>query len=165
MQTCTSWSIRKRHAPEHGTKRAIQSISIRLNTPTRWKYCSSSPTKVKLGSRYPPGEAKFDERDGHLHLTRIPTSGNLVPTFRVEGQLMGNTSFYYIEPEVEQTISHLCLIREPRELIQVFAMFCLEQRRLFPKRIRGPQGLYPHTAARTFQLESANQTQAHAKAT
>ena len=44
------------------------------------------------------------------------------------------TSFYYIEPGVEQTISHLALITEPRELIQIFAKFSLEQKRIFPFR-------------------------------
>jgi hypothetical protein len=108
--------------------------------------------QVGINTMRPPDQATFDAGDGHLHLTRIHTSGNLVPIFRVKGREEEDSSFYYIEPAVEQTISHLCLITEPRELLQVFAMFSLEQRRLFPRRIRGQKGLYPHTAATTFQL-------------
>jgi hypothetical protein len=108
--------------------------------------------QVGINTMRPLGEAEFDKDDGHLHLTRIHTSGNLVPIFRVKGKPIEKTSFYYIEPGVEQKITHLCLIAEPRELLQVFARFSLEQQRIFPGKVLGPKRLYPHTAARTFQL-------------
>jgi hypothetical protein len=97
-------------------------------------------------------EAQFDEDDGHLHLTRMHTSGNLVPLFQVKDRPIEETSFYYIEPGVEQTISYLTLITEPRELVQIYARFSLEQKRLFPERSVGEKGLYPHTAAKTYQV-------------
>jgi hypothetical protein len=97
--------------------------------------------------------AEFDEGDGHLRLTRIHTSGNLVPEVVVKGHPVSKTSFYYIEPGVEQTISHLCLIPEPRELVLVVAEFTLDQERLFPRDVEGSKGLKPHTAARTFQVD------------
>jgi hypothetical protein len=108
--------------------------------------------QVGINTMRPPNQTKFDKDDGHLHLTRIHTSGNIVPIFHVDGRPPEETSFYYIEPGVEQTVTYLCLIPEPRELLQVFAMFSLEQVRLFPDTMLGPKGLYPHTAARTFQL-------------
>jgi hypothetical protein len=74
-------------------------------------------------------EAQFDQDDGHLHLTRILTSGNIVPIFRVKGKPIEETSFYYIEPGIEQTISYLTLITEPREVVQIYAKFSLEQKR------------------------------------
>jgi len=132
------------------------------------KFANKGKTRIKLfniqvglNTMRPPNQAKFDGKDGHLHLWRIHTSGNLVPEFPVEGKPIEDTSFYYIEPEVEQTISYLCLVSNPRELLQVFAMFSLEQTRLFPKTTRGPKGLYPHTTARTFQLKSDNVIQAN----
>jgi hypothetical protein len=115
--------------------------------------------QVGINTMRPPDQAQFDENDGHLHLTRIHTSGNLVPVFHVEGKTDEKASFYYIEPQVEQSITYLCLITEPRELLQVFAMFSLEQERLFPKKTLGPRGLYPHTAARTFALPAAADTE------
>lgn len=125
------------------------------------KFTNKGKTRVKMfniqvgiNTMRPPDQAQFDSGDGHLHLTRILTSGNLIPEFRVEGEAVEEASFYYIEPEVEQTITHLCLISHPRELIQVFAMFNFEKRRLFPERVRGANGMFPHTAARTFPLET-----------
>ncbi len=112
--------------------------------------------QVGLNTMRPANQAKFDEDDGHLHLTRIHTSGNIVPILRVENRPIEETSFYYIEPGVEQTVTYLCLVPEPRELLQVFAMFSLERVRLFPQKALGPKGLYPHTAARTFQLREAS---------
>ena len=103
------------------------------------KFTNKGSTRVRLyniqvgiNTMRPPGQAEFDKEDGHLHLTRMHTSGNLVPEFVVEGRKVEDTSFYDIEPGVEQTISYLCLISKPRELVQAFAMFSLEQRRLFP---------------------------------
>jgi hypothetical protein len=110
--------------------------------------------KVGINTMRPHNEAQFDQGDGHLRLTRIFSSGNLVPVFEVEGKNVEDTSFYYIEPGVEQTISYLTLITEPRELVQIYAKFSLEQKRLFPKREIGEKGVYPHTAARTFKVNS-----------
>ena len=108
--------------------------------------------QIGINTMRPVNEARFDEEDGHLRLNRIHTSGNIVPKQFVKRKNVNKTSFYYIEPEVEQTISHLCLISEPRELIQVVAYFSLEHERIFPKKMHKPGGLFPHTAARTFQL-------------
>src|SRR5207249_3206997 len=110
--------------------------------------------QVGINTMRLPDQAQFDGHDGHLHLTRIHTSGNIVPVFEIEGKPVEQTSFYYIEPSVGQTISYLCLISEPRDLLQVFAMFNLEQSRLFPAIKFGPKRLYPHTAAKTFQLKA-----------
>lgn len=99
-------------------------------------------------------KALFDEEDGHLHLTRVFTSGNIVPQFPVDGKPIEKTSFYYIEPGVQQTIMYLTLIPAPRDLVQIFAQFSMEQKRIFPQRSDEKKGLYPHTAARTFKLDS-----------
>src|SRR5206468_8171969 len=82
---------------------------------------------LSLHDALPIYQAEFDSDDGHLHLTRIHTSGNLVPVLSVEGRSIKKTSFYYIEPGIEQTITYLCLITRPRELLQVFAMFRSEE--------------------------------------
>lgn len=128
-------------------------------------FSNKGKTRVKLfniqlgiNSMRQKNKAKFDKDDGHLHLTRILTSGNIVPKFPVKGKPIEETSFYYIEPGVDQTITYLCLISEPRELFQVYAMFSLDEKRLFPKTTRGAKGLYPHTVAKTFpiQISSAN---------
>ena len=102
----------------------------------------------------PPNEARIDAADGHLALARIYTSGNIVPIFKVKDRPVSEeTSFYYIEPGIEQIITHVCLISEPRELLQVFAMFNLEQLRLFPEITIGPNKLYPHTASKIYSLK------------
>ncbi len=93
------------------------------------------------------GLLKFDKEDGHLRLERVFISGNIVPK---------SSKFYYIEPGIEQTISYLTLITEPRELIMVWAKFSMEQTRIFPKKLTGDTGLKPHTAARTYQLDAEN---------
>ncbi len=72
----------------------------------------------------------------------------------IEDLPIEKTSSYYIEPGVEQTITYLALITEPRELIQIYAEFSLEPERIFPKRRRGRKGLFPHTAARTYQIDA-----------
>lgn len=110
--------------------------------------------QVGMNTMRPQNKAQFDKDDGHLHLTRILTSGNIVPLFRVEGMPVEKTSFYYVEPGVEQTITYLALIPEPRELIQVYARFSLEQERIFPQREVGAKRLFPHTAARTYQVDA-----------
>ena len=108
--------------------------------------------QIGVNTMRAPNKAQFDEEDGHLHLTRIFTSGNIVPLFPVSEKPIEETSFYYIEPGVEQTISYLTLITEPRELVQIYAKFSLEQQRIFPKKDVGEKEIYPHTAARTYKL-------------
>jgi hypothetical protein len=110
--------------------------------------------QVGVNTMRPQNEAQFDQDDGHLHLTRIFTSGNIVPIFRVNDRPVEETSFYYIEPGIEQTISYLTLITEPREVVQIYAKFSLEQERLFPTREVGAKGIYPHTAARSYKVNS-----------
>ncbi len=123
------------------------------------KYANKGKTRVRLyniqvgiNTMRAKGEAKLDKSDGHLKLRRLITSGNLVPEMPVCGNPIEKSSFYYIEPGVEQVITYLCLISEPRELIQVFAKFNLDQKRLFPEKEKGRKGLYPHTAAKTFPI-------------
>ena len=110
--------------------------------------------QIGVNTMRPPNEAQFDQEDGHLHLTRIFTSGNIVPIFQVKDNPIEETSFYYIEPGIEQTISYLTLIAEPREVVQIYAKFSLEQKRIFPKSDVGAKGVYPHTAARTYKVDS-----------
>lgn len=62
-------------------------------------------------------------------------------------------SYYYIEPNVEQTIHYLALITQPRELLQVWAKFSLEEERIFPYKERKTKKPFPHTAARTYQVD------------
>jgi hypothetical protein len=96
---------------------------------------------------------KISKRDGHLSLERVFKSGNIVPIMPVEGLPREKTSFYYIEPEVEQTIHYLAPITEPRELLQVIGKFSLEQKRIFPSKDREDTKVFPHTAARTYQID------------
>jgi hypothetical protein len=110
--------------------------------------------QIGVNTMRPQNEAQFDQEDGHLHLTRIFTSGNIVPLFPVKDRPVEETSFYYIEPGVQQTISYLALTTEPRELLQIHAKFSLEQKRIFPQREVAKKGVYPHTAARTYKLDS-----------
>jgi hypothetical protein len=113
-----------------------------------------------------PNEVKIRDEDCGLGLKRLLTSGNIVPEKqtperlrikeRLKNFVLGKKSagFYYIEPGIEQIISYLCVIREPKEILQVRGLFSLEQQRLFPKESMGSMGLYPHTAERTYQLDS-----------
>ena len=110
--------------------------------------------QIGVSTMRPADETQFDEEDGHLHLTRVVTSGNIVPPFPVRGKPPEETSFYYIEPGIEQTITYLTLIPEPRELLQVVAEFSFAQLRIFPKQRRLPGGPYPHTAARTYGINT-----------
>jgi hypothetical protein len=128
---------------------------------TLLKFTNRGPTRLRLfniqvglNTMRPPEQTVFDEGDGHLHMTRIFTSGNLVPEMPVKGKPVELTSFYYIEPHVSQTISFCTLIPQPRELLQVFIQFSLAQQRIFPKATRFPTGLYPHTAAKTYKLNA-----------
>ena len=52
------------------------------------------------------GDPKFDKNDGHLHLTRVVTSGKHRSPLWVPGKPLEETAFYYIEPGIEQTISY-----------------------------------------------------------
>ena len=129
--------------------------------PTRWRYSSGSATRTyalpifnaKIGvNTMRTGDPKFDKNDGHLHLTRVVTSGNIVPPFWVPGKPLEETAFYYIEPGDRADDQLPPLVPEPRELLQIVAEFSLAQRRIFPKDL--PEGLYPHTAARTYRINS-----------
>jgi hypothetical protein len=113
--------------------------------------------QVGVSTLRSPDETRFDRYDGHLHLTRVVTSGNIVPPFEVSGKPLEETAFYYVEPGVEQTIHYLTLIPKPRELLQVVAEFSLAQRRIFPKERRLPGGPYPHSAVRTFGIGASGE--------
>ena len=108
--------------------------------------------QVGINTMGPQNEARIDATNGRLKLTRIYTSGNIVPIFKVENKPVNKTSFYYIEPGNEQIITHVCLIAEPRELIQVFALFNFEQSRLFPEIKKGRKRLYPQSATKIYSL-------------
>lgn len=110
--------------------------------------------QLGINTMRPPDDTQFDKGDGHLHLTRIFTSGNLVPEMPVKGKPIDLSSFYYIEPTVSQTIEFCTVIPQPRELLQVYVEFSLTQKRIFPKSRRLPGGLYPHTAARTYKVDA-----------
>lgn len=98
-------------------------------------------------------EAKFSEKDGHLYLKTIFRSGNIVPLSKRNNIPVRKTSFYYIEPGVEQIVSYFTLITEPRELIQVYGKFSLEQKRIFPEKFIGKKGLNPHTVSQTYKID------------
>jgi hypothetical protein len=146
-------------------ERLTQKQSCTHVVETLMKFTNRGPTRLRLfniqiglNTMRPPDETTFDKEDGHLHMTRIFTSGNLVPEMLVEGKAVELTSFYYIEPSVSQTISFCTLIPQPRELLQVFVQFSMTQKRIFPKNIRLRGGLYPHTAARTYKLNAQGST-------
>jgi hypothetical protein len=126
-------------------------VLLRFNNKGRTRFRLFN-AQVGVSTMRSPGQTQFDEEDGHLHLTRLVTSGNIVPLFPVAGEPREESSFYYIEPGIEQTITYLTLIPEPRELLQVVAEFSFAQRRIFPEHRRLPGGPYPHTAARTYAV-------------
>lgn len=99
-------------------------------------------------------ETKFDKDTGHLSLRRLTTSGNVVPPMPVAHEPLEKSSYYYVEPGVTQTVSFLTLIAQPNEILQVVGYFGLEQSRLFPRRLRTEAGLYPHSSARTYKIDS-----------
>lgn len=105
---------------------------------------------VHFNTMRPIAKTKIDTDIGYLKLQRIFSSGNMI---RTDGQSSNKSSFYYIEPGVTQTIRYLFLIPEPRELLQVNALFSLEQERIFPHKLIGAKGLHPHTASKTYSLE------------
>lgn len=111
--------------------------------------------QVAINTMRAPDEMIFSENDGQPKMKRIFTSGNVVPPMPVEGKSIDESSFYYIEPSVDQVIDFLALIPEPSDLLQVVGLFSLEQTRLFPQKRIGSKGLYPHTAASTYQIDSA----------
>jgi hypothetical protein len=110
--------------------------------------------QLGLNTMRSSNDAQFDEGDGHVHLTRMFTSGNLVPEMPVKGLPVEKTSYYYIEPSVTQAITFFTLIPAPREFIQVYAEFNMAQKRLFPKSRRLDAGLYPHSVGRVFKVEN-----------
>jgi hypothetical protein len=127
-------------------------VLLRFNNKGRTRFRLFN-AQVGIGTMRAPDETQFDDEDGHLHLTRLVTSGNIVPLFPVRDKPVEETSFYYMEPGVEQTITYLTLIPKPVELLQVVAEFSFAQRRIFPKQRRLPGGPYPHTAARTYRVK------------
>ena len=88
--------------------------------------------------------------DGHLSLKNIFCSGNIVPKKKVKDK----DFHYYIMPNVDQTITYLALIKEPKDFLQVKGEFSLEQERIFPETKIGKMKLMPHTAMRTFQIDN-----------
>jgi hypothetical protein len=52
-------------------------------------------------------------------------TGNIVPK---------NVGFYYIEPQVEQTITYLTLIKIPGDIIKIRGRFCQDNVRIYPKK-------------------------------
>lgn len=109
---------------------------------------------IQVGVKTMPSQndVQFSKNSGRINLKNLFRSGNIVPLFPIEGKAVEETSFYYIEPSVEQIISFSTLIREPHEFIQVYAKFSLEQKRIFPKKMVGDKGLSPHTVARIFKV-------------
>jgi hypothetical protein len=67
---------------------------------------------------------QLDKKDNHLKLCRRRT-GNIVPE---------DIKFYYIEPQVEQIITYLTLIKKPKDIIRIKGKFCQDQRRIYPKK-------------------------------
>lgn len=64
----------------------------------------------------------LDKEDGHLSLYKQRT-GNIVPKEK---------RFYYIEPQVEQTITYLTLIKKPKDIIRIKGNFCQDDVRIYP---------------------------------
>jgi len=108
--------------------------------------------RIKINTMAGDPDLNFHPERGHLRLTRIFTSGHVVPVFRVKKKPIEKTSFYYIEPGVVQTIHFLALITEPRDLLQIIALFNIRQRRFSLEDMKTEKGLYPHGAVRTFQI-------------
>jgi hypothetical protein len=123
--------------------------------------------QIGLNTMRQPGEIRFDKAvgdsndnaraplmdgNGHVHLTRIFTSGNLVPKMPVRDRPINLTSFFYVEPGIEQVITYVAAITSPREVLQLYAEFSLAQERLFPGATRSSGGLYPHNIARTYAV-------------
>jgi hypothetical protein len=104
------------------------------------------------------GPAKVLEKlqkiqDSHPDVTTLQKKLAYLQKRAKDSKPIEETSFYYIEPGVEQEITYLALIPQPSELLQVVAQFSLIQKRIFPKEIRATTGdLYPHTVARTYQV-------------
>jgi hypothetical protein len=79
--------------------------------------------QAKISTLPPPDKALLDPEEGHLHLLTILRTGNIVPK---------KIKFYYIEPQVEQTITYLTLIKSPRNIIRIKGKFCQDQERIYP---------------------------------
>lgn len=108
---------------------------------------------IAIQTLRPPGETTFDKSTGHLSMQRIFTSGNITSRYNKNTRKCEPFS-YYIEPGVTQTITYLALVSEPRELLQIIGAFSLEQERIFPGHRIGKLGLFPHTAVKTYQVDS-----------
>ena len=112
-------------------------------------------------------EHKYNFRNFRLLIlsSRFNSAQWVVFFWALRKSLINKHSCYYIEPNVEQTIHYLALIPQPRELLQVVAKFSLEPKRIFPHKERTEnKGLFrkpyplPHTAARTYQIDSKTGT-------
>jgi hypothetical protein len=71
----------------------------------------------------------LNNEEGHLRFNRPPiVTGNIVPK---------NVGFYYIEPQVEQTITYLTLIKIPGDIISILGRFCQDNVRIYPEKESG----------------------------
>jgi hypothetical protein len=96
-----------------------------------FKFKNKGKTRIKIYniqariSTLPPSnDISLSKSDGHLHLSHIFT-GNIVPQWK---------KFYYIEPQVEQTITYLTLIKKPKDIIKIHGKFCQDHERIYPKK-------------------------------
>jgi hypothetical protein len=96
-----------------------------------FKFNNKGKTRVKIYnihakiSTLPPIDNNYlSSKDGHLRFFSIWT-GNIVPEKK---------KFYYIEPQVEQTITYLTLIRKPKDIIRIHGEFCQDHERIYPKK-------------------------------
>jgi hypothetical protein len=109
-----------------------------------------------------PDVIRIRDDDCGLALTRMLSSGNIVPNgpmqeeFDIKERLTNfllkkrPDAFYYIEPDMEQIITYLCVIPKPKEILQVRGIFSLDQHRSYV----GSKRLFPRTSARTYKLDS-----------
>jgi hypothetical protein len=96
-----------------------------------FKFNNKGKTRVKIYnihakiSTLPPLDNIYlSKEDNHLRFFSTWT-GNIVPKSK---------KFYYIEPQVEQTITYLTLIAKPRDLIRIHGEFCQDHNRIYPNK-------------------------------
>ena len=111
---------------------------------------------LKDGENQNERQKFFDGSTGRLRLKRLFTSGNLLDSDndRKNAPITPEASdkYYYIGPQVEQAITFLTSIPEPREIVQVNGRFSLEQNRIFPEKVIGGKRLRPHTASKSYKI-------------
>lgn len=105
-------------------------------------------------------ELCFSKRDEHLKLESIHNGNNIVPIKKVPKKWNRNkfrptnkTSFYFIEPGVEQCIRHVTMIKKPLKIIQVEGKFNFEQERMDLCKKKIHHGLHPHTATKLYFID------------